>query len=64
MELAIEALNGTGLWLAERLEPLPMDLVMGVFTALAVGVWVDNFRAWVRERHVQRRRREAVAKEN
>lgn len=64
MELAIEALNRTGLWLAERLEPLPVDLVMAMLTALAVWVWVENLRAWVREKRAQRQKREAVEKEN
>lgn len=64
MELAIEALNRTGLWLAERLEPLPVDLVMAMLTVLAVWVWVENLRAWVREKRAQRQKREAVEKEN
>lgn len=64
MDLAIESLNRTGTWLAERLEPLPVDMVMAMLTVLAVWVWVENLRAWVREKRAQRQKREAVAKEN
>lgn len=58
MDLAIESLKRFGLWLAERLEPLPVDLMMAMLTVLAVWTWVENVRVWAREK------REAMAKEN
>jgi hypothetical protein len=62
MDSAIDTLNRTGLWLAERLEPLPVDAVMLMFTGLAVCVWVENLRVWARQKRAQRLKREAVAK--
>lgn len=62
MNLAIEVLNKTGTWFVEGLEPLPVDAVMLIFTALAVWVWVENLREWAREKRSQRLKREALAK--
>lgn len=62
MDSVIDTLNRMDQWLVQRLKPLPVDAVMLVFTVLAVWVWVENLRAWVRQKRAQRRKREAVAK--
>lgn len=58
MDAAIDALNSTGTWLLEKLEPRPGGVVICGFPELAVLVWVENLRAWLRGKREQRKERE------
>lgn len=56
MDALVEGVNATGTFLVRVLEPVPVDLVMIVFTVLAAWVWYENLRAWARKRREERRR--------
>lgn len=58
METLVDAVNATGRVLITALEPVPMDLVMIVFLALAVWVWIENLRTFTRKSRQNRHARE------
>ena len=64
MEGATEGVAGridaVGNWLIDTLDFVPVDLLVGLFAAGTVAIWVENFRCWVRGRRAMRLAGEAL----
>lgn len=57
VETAVEAANATGIFISDALSPVPEEVLVCVVGASVVWIWVQNARAWLRAKRVERLKR-------
>ena len=57
IEAAIEAANATGIFILDVLSPVPEEVLAWSVAAFVVWIWVQNARAWLRAKRVEREKR-------